>query len=665
MAEGAGFLSLPSRIFPSSQSLQTQLQVPLGLTVHPLALSTLPIASYSTHSVVRCQGCQGYISPFSVFKQDGRVWLCALCSAVNSVPDYFYSPLEASGMREDAKTRTELSHMEYDILAPEEYMQRPPMPPTYCLVLDVSQTARVCGMTEAVCDVMDTIVGNQALPGLPRTQIAVILYGHEVHLVGFQGENGPIRLYSISKAADELFLPAPVDELLVSVEGNEESIKKCTDVIRKMNTESCLESSALHLALSYAQLILATSGGKLLVFLGESNPQDSHQYSTEIMVNSQTKYYQQKAFELANCCVAVDLFIAASRYCCLYALGDLAKYTSGKVYFYPELKCGQSGKLRSELWTELTQETVWEAKFRLRVSRDWKVGLCYGHFIPYDATMQALPALDATQTLSFDLSLGVTLASSAFIHVQAAMLYTTSDGDRRIRVLNGRFNLSHSLKEIYLSTDSETIAALWAKRALYHMISSNRFETGQAYIKQQISALFSTYLQVRTAEERDPLAFLPALTLGYLKLPLFNGLVSGCKGYLDHLDFDGACWQRYLIATFSPRSLSLIAYPRLYPLHSLSSAEDMSPLPLAKASLDPTGVYLLDAGWDMQIWIGKQVLRDMRLPRTSSTASSARPTSTAFLSPPKPTSPQPQESPPNPSKASSKVCVFPSVCTNC
>lgn len=635
MAEGDGFLSLPSRIFPSSQSLQSQVQVPLGVIVRPLALVTVPTVSYASHSVIRCQGCQGYVSPFTVFKQDGRVWLCALCSTGNSVPDYFYSPLEPSGLRADARSRTELSEMAYDILAPEEYMQRPPMPPTYCVVLDVSQAARACGMTEAVCDVVDTIVGNQAFPGLPRTQIALILYGHEVHLVGFQGENGPIRLYSISKAAEELFLPAPIDELLISVDGNEESLRNCTNVIRKMNAESCMESSALHLALSYAQLLLSTSGGKLLLFLGESNPQDALQYSTETMVNSQTNYYQQKAFELANCCVAVDLFVAASRYCCLYALGDLAKYTSGKVYFYPEMKQSQSVKLRTELWTELTQETVWEAKFRLRVSRDWKVGLCYGHFIPYDAVMQALPVLDATQTLTFDLSLGVTLASSAFLHVQAAMLYTTSDGDRRIRVINSRFSLSHSLKEVYLSTDSEVIAALWAKRALNSMISSNRFEAGQSYIKQQISALYSTYLLFRTAEDRDPLAFLPALTLGYLKLPLFNGLVSGCKGYLDHLDFDGACWQRYLIASFSPRSLSLMAYPRLYSLHSLSQAEEMSPLPLAKASLAPTGVYLLDAGSDMLIWIGKQVLRDMRFPRLSCRVSSAKGNSTVFPSLPR------------------------------
>lgn len=560
------------------------------------------------------------------------MWLCALCSAVNPVPDYFYAPLASNGQREDLSSRSELTNFAYDILAPEEYMQRPPMPPTYCLVIDVSQAARQCGMTAAVCDILETIVEKQAFPGLPRTQIAIILYGHEVHLVGFQGENGPIRLYSISKATEELFLPAPIEELLISVEGNEASIGNCMNVIRKMNTESCVESSALRLAISYGKMLLSASGGKLLLFLGESNPQDAVQYTTETMVNSQITYYQQRGYELANCCVAVDLFVAATRYCSLYSLGDLAKYTSGKVYFYPELKPSESVKLRTELWTDLTQETVWEAKFRLRVSRDWKVGLCYGHFTPYDSTMQALPVLDSTQTLSFDLSLGVTLASSPYIHVQAAMLYSTSDGDRRIRVINGRYALSHSLKEIYLSTNSLSIAAIWAKQAVYLMISSNRFETGKNYIESQIKTLYSTYLLYRTAEDSHPLAFLPALTLGYMKLGLFNGLVSGCKGYLDHLDYDGACWQRYLVSTLSAESLGLVAYPRLYPLHTMAQAENAVPLPLTRASLEAAGVYLLDAGWEMQVWVGKQVFRDMRLLRNYSKDYSVQANSMPFPS---------------------------------
>ena len=529
MAQGNTFLSVSCGVFPSSQTMQTQVKVPLAVVVRPLAEAELQKVTYGTNPIVRCQNCQGYISPFTVFRQEGRVWICALCANGNPVPDYFYAPVLGNGLREDAETRTELVEMAYDILAPEEYMVRPPMPPTYCFVIDVSQAARVSGMTSTLCDVLVSLLDSQSFPGLPRTQLSILLYGHEVHLLGFPCDNGPIRLYTVGKSSEDLFLPVPIDELLVSVEGNEQAIRQCAEVIRKMNAETCQESSAVRTALAYGRLILGNSGGKVLLFAGESNAQDAGQYSTETKVNPVDTYYHAKASEFVSAGVTVDLFLSATRFCSLYSISDLAKYTSGKVFFYPEMSSSQSLKFRYELWTHITQDTVWETKFRLRVSRDWRVGACYGHFSTYDSVMQSMPSLHPAHTLTFDLSLAVTLASSASLHLQAALLYTTSDGDRRVRVINGKYPLSHSLKEIYLSTDSEVIAAVWSKRALMHMTASNRLDTGKTYIEHEISSLYSSYLLFRTSEDSDPLAFLPALTLGYLKLPVFNGLVSGCE----------------------------------------------------------------------------------------------------------------------------------------
>jgi protein transport protein SEC24 len=420
-----------------------------------------------------------------------------------------------------------LNALVYDILAPEDYMQRPPMPPTFCFVLDISQAARRIGMVETVCEVVEGLVAQQAFPGLPRTQVAFILYGHEVHLIGFS-ETGPVQIFSLSRAMGEPFLPVPKDQLIVSVADNEGSIQQCMQVIRRMSAQSCVESSALRSALLYAKLVLESSGGKMLVFVGESNTEDAVQPTIEIGVNPSIPFYRDLAIGLTSCTITCDVFISATRYCSLYSIGELAKFTSGKVFFYPEMRSAQQQKLMNELWLDITRETVWETGLRVRVSLDWKMVQVYGHYHIRTSDLLSLPTLDTTQTVAYDLDLAVAVASSPYLYLQAALLFSTSDGDRRIRVINKRVLLTDQFQEIYKSADSQVVASVLAKRALFRLCELSRFEAGKGYLEEQLSEIYSVYEPIKDTIN-DPLQFLPSLTLGLIKLPLFNGLMSGCK----------------------------------------------------------------------------------------------------------------------------------------
>lgn len=63
-----------------------------------------------------------------------------------TVPSEYYAQLDASGKRVDINQRPELTKGTIEFVAPAEYMVRPPMPPVYFFLIDVSISAVRSGM---------------------------------------------------------------------------------------------------------------------------------------------------------------------------------------------------------------------------------------------------------------------------------------------------------------------------------------------------------------------------------------------------------------------------------------------------------------------------------------------------------------------------------------
>ena len=65
-----------------------------------------------------------------------------------SVPGDYFAHLDATGRRIDLDQRPELTRGSVEFVAPTEYMVRPPMPPLYFFLIDVSLSAVRSGMIE-------------------------------------------------------------------------------------------------------------------------------------------------------------------------------------------------------------------------------------------------------------------------------------------------------------------------------------------------------------------------------------------------------------------------------------------------------------------------------------------------------------------------------------
>jgi hypothetical protein len=90
------------------------------------------------------------------------------------------------------------------------------------------------------------------------------------------------------------------------------------------------------------------------------------------LVNSTNPQFGNMGYDLAHMHMSVDLFIfthGKNQYKNLQTFADLARKSSGNLYYYPEFNARTFGtKFYSELYHDLTRRTAWEGVFRIRTS---------------------------------------------------------------------------------------------------------------------------------------------------------------------------------------------------------------------------------------------------------------------------------------------------------
>jgi len=86
--------------------------------------------------------CHAYMSVYwnSTFIEGGNRWKCSMCNLSNEVPSLF-DWNQQTNQPADRWQRSELNHAVVDFVAPTEYMVRPPQPPVYVFLIDISYGA--------------------------------------------------------------------------------------------------------------------------------------------------------------------------------------------------------------------------------------------------------------------------------------------------------------------------------------------------------------------------------------------------------------------------------------------------------------------------------------------------------------------------------------------
>uniref|UniRef100_A0A5F7ZXW7 SEC24 homolog A, COPII coat complex component n=1 Tax=Macaca mulatta TaxID=9544 RepID=A0A5F7ZXW7_MACMU len=536
---------------PQTQALLNKAKLPLGLLLHPFKdLVQLPVVTSST--IVRCRSCRTYINPFVSFL-DQRRWKCNLCYRVNDVPEEFlYNPL--TRVYGEPHRRPEVQNATIEFMAPSEYMLRPPQPPVYLFVFDVSHNAVETGYLNSVCQsLLDNL---DLLPGNTRTKIGFITFDSTIHFYSLQEGLSQPQMLIVSDIED-VFIPMPEN---------------------------------------------------LLVNLNESKE--------DIHLTPSTDFYKKLALDCSGQQVAVDLFLLSGQYSDLASLGCISRYSAGSVYYYPSYHHQhnpvQVQKLQKELQRYLTRKIGFEAVMRIRCTKGLSIHTFHGNFFVRSTDLLSLPNVNPDAGYAVQMSVEESLTDTQLVSFQSALLYTSSKGERRIRVHTLCLPVVSTLNDVFLGADVQAISGLLANMAVDRSMTASLSDARDALVNAVIDSLSAYRSSVLSNQQPGlvvpfSLRLFPLFVLALLKQKSFQ---TGTNARLDERIF-AMCQVKNQPLVY----LMLTTHPSLYRVDNLSDEGALNisdrtiPQPpilqLSVEKLSRDGAFLMDAGSVLMLWVGK------------------------------------------------------------
>lgn len=621
------FMRMTCNAIPNSSQLRGRWSMPLGVLVHPLAgdPGDVPVVCPDSAGIVRCRRCRTYINPFVQWSDGGRRFRCNICGMMNEVPVEYFCTLDSDGRRRDESERPELAKGSAEYVAPAEYMVRPPMPPVFFFVIDVSRGAVSSGMLRIACETIKTNL-NQ-LPGGSRTQVGFMTFDSVLHFYNLKSTLSQPQQMVVADI-DDPFIPIP-DDLLVNLVDSFTVVEALLDSLPSIFEGSTQEDSCMGPALKAAFLIQSHIGGKMLLFqaavpnIGSGkikNRDIAALYGTDrehLIRIPEDSFFKKFSAECSRAQITVDLFSFSSLFCDLASLCSLSKYTCGQVYYYPGFNSDRDrSKFEAELRMNLSRLTGWEAVMRIRCSKGLKISSFHGHFFIRSTDLLAMPTIDPDKCFAVQISHEDAIVTGSTAYVQCALLYTASCGERRIRVHTMSVPIVSDLNEMFKAVDCGALVCMLGKLGVEKTYSSRLDDTRQA-LQLKVTHMLKEFRVLNAGHFRAPnkmilpdrAQLLPVLTLGLMK-------VSALRGGVKDVNTDERIAVGFEIMASSVQHISKLAYPNLYPVHDMSGDWGIMKhgfvsipptIPLSMEMLSGDGAYLMDNGRIFILWLGRNI----------------------------------------------------------
>ncbi|KAK6747569.1 hypothetical protein RB195_000642 [Necator americanus] len=610
---------------PQTEELLKKSRLPLGLTLHPFRdMKNLNIIQTST--IVRCRYCRTYINPY-VYLPDSRHWKCNLCNRNNDLPDDFCWDPNTKSFG-DPVNRPEIKHPTVEFIAPNEYMLRPPQPAVYVFVLDVSAAAVESGYLFAFSEQL--LINLDQLPGDERTQIAFVAVDSMVHFYQFSSGSRSLPKELVVDEVDDMFLPTH-HGILVPLKKNIDAVRSFVEKLPVLFERTNSSSNCLGCALKIVHELIAEIGGRITVLqatLPNTGPaslkprEDPNQRADNDVQNlvPATDFYKTLALECTGHQIALDLFLLNTQYADLSTLSEIAKFSTGCVYHFPNYHCLndiiQVKRFEKIFARYLTRKIGFEAVLRIRCSRGLSLSTFYGNFFVRSTDLLALANVNPDSAIAVQVALEEKLSTS--VCFQAALLYTSSKGDRRIRVHTICLPTTADLAQVYNNFDLKATVSLIAKIGVDRSLTGSALSDSREAI---VNAVVDSLGAYQKAMRQGRAGGLLAPRHGHLRLfPLYALAMlkhtSFCAGRSIKLDDRVAAM---LVLRFCPLEQILSEfYPQMYRINEILQMEEgkwPAALPLSFEYISRDGLYLIEAGSALYLYVssncGVQLVQDL------------------------------------------------------
>ncbi|KAK0547510.1 COPII subunit [Tilletia horrida] len=571
---------------PTTAALLNKSKLPLGIILSPYRSVRQeegddPVPVVSDTVIARCRRCRTYINPYVQFIEGGNRWKCCMCNISNEVPQMFDWDQE-NNRPADRWKRPELNNAVVEFIAPREYMVRPPQPPVYVFLIDISYHGTNSGM---VATAARTLL--ESLDRLPnednRTKVAIIGVDTSLHFFCLPPGSTDAEMLVVSDL-DDVFLPKPND-LLVNLSEARAGIENLLGRFADMFKDTGVVGSAMGAAFQAAYKMVSPIGGKIMCLTASlpsigpgalKNREDPKLLGTpkeSTLLTSASQFYKTFPIDCSRSQISVDMFLFSAAYTDVATLACLPRYTGGQTYFYPAFHASRSEdatKFAHEFAEVLASPISYEAVLRLRATKGLRATAFHGNFFVRSTDLLALPAVPLDQSYAIELEIEETI-TAPFVVLQSVVLHSTSYGERRIRVVNLALPTTSSMSEVYSSADQIAIATLLANKAVERSIH-HRLEDARDALMNKLVDIFTTYKNTMTSSGSGAsaqlsiasnLAVLPLLVLALLK---HVGIRASSQ-----IPSDLRAYAQALLTTLPTQQLIPYLHANFYSLHNMPS----------------------------------------------------------------------------------------------
>ncbi len=213
---------------------------------------------------------------------------------------------------------------------------------------------------------------------------------------------------------------------------------------------------------------------------------------------------------------------------------------------------------------------------------------------------------DHTYTFTVEPDNETPLSENSVFYLQMGMLYTNFDGSRRIRVFNYSLSICNAIEEYFEEMDAESVISFILKEMINTIYTAKTIESSIGILQKYTYGRFMhnvKFLIQKFKNEKNKFLNLhdfPKFFLGIIKNKLFYRNQTNCN-----VDYDNYLRMKYL--KLQSIDLMCYIYPRIYDLNKLLSDNYNYPnvLPCAKDNLEKGGIYLIDNGLKLIIYLLK------------------------------------------------------------
>ncbi|KAI5121951.1 hypothetical protein M0805_002022 [Coniferiporia weirii] len=666
---------------PFSAELADSCHIPLAAVIQPFSEiqpgeDEVPVIECGENGPARCEHCRAYVNPWCTWVSGGSRWRCNLCEHQSEVLPGYFCNLDANQMRLDHLQRPELVKGTVDFAVSSEYnaphapprlvpsyyspepppdpnTRRTPEPMRVLFAVDVSREAVQCGLVHATCQAIKGVLfggeaGNGARmePCFPRQcKVGIMTFDTSVHFYDISAERDAAIMLVVPDIEDEMFCPLQKG-IFVEPHASRNVIESLLADIPVRFEEAPTHLCALGAAIRGCLAAFARRGGQVILFqssmcsvgpgVTEARLDESKMYDTDRekqLFQTRDPMWTDLAEEMAEEGVGVCVFVGTGpkAFVDFASIGTLAVTTGGDVHLFPRFDPERDFlPLSTSLARTFLRFTGYTCRARVRVSRGLRIKALHGALLQGasgagdgEAALGMLHA-DSAFSVAFTHTGRTPLDARGHAHIQCAVLYTTREGQRRVRVLNVALQVAALAGNVYRYADAEATACHLTKEVA-SSLSSHTLSNTRDGLTEKCSSILLAYRRNCAAATSPSQLILPE---AFKLLPLYTLAIHKNRCLRAHnVPADVRNYYAQRLLAMPVRTMLRHLYPRFMALHDLTDTIAL-PAPITNADgtsgdtvsvelpsvmrdtftgMRADGVFFIDNEDVMVIWVGSSV----------------------------------------------------------